>query len=138
MCEVKNNPHKYDLVDHSLKEQLMMAATATPPPARVVIPNGAFNLPAVSIEPNFGNMDSVHHGVHQLDLSACGKPTSAGRFSLIDTWETGFIGKIEVEVSMMAKGWSIAVSFPDPIAIGNVQVFNARYTEISEDSSNGL
>ena len=32
------------------------------------------------------------------------------------------------------KGWSVAVSFPDPIAIGNVQVFNARYMEISEDS----
>ena len=79
---------------------------------------------------------------------------------LVDHWETGFMAKIHVDISMMTeewlklfhflnlrlsekksfklfkpmKGWSVAVSFPDPIAIGNVQVFNARYMEISEDS----
>ena len=34
----------------------------------------------------------------------------------------------------IVSGWSVIVTFSDPIAVGNVQVFNARYTEISTDS----
>ncbi len=44
------------------------------------------------------------------------------------------MGKIEVNINTMAPGWSVIVTFSDPIAVGNVQVFNARYTEISTDS----
>ena len=113
-----------------------MAATATQPPARIGIPSGAFNVPTVSIEPNFGNAANFQPMQNDLgpDISACGTPTSLGSFQLVDTWETGFIGRIQVEVSMMKESWSVAVLFSDPVVVGNVQVFNARFVETSADS----
>ena len=47
------------------------------------------------------------------------------------------MGRIAVQVNSLSPGWSVLLTFDDPIAIGNVQVFNARYTQLSKDSRTG-
>ena len=47
------------------------------------------------------------------------------------------MGRIAVQVNALSPGWSVLLTFDDPIAIGNVQVFNARYTQLSKDSRTG-
>ena len=36
----------------------------------------------------------------------------------VDSWETGFMGKIEVDINTMSTGWSVVVSFAEPIPVG--------------------
>ena len=56
----------------------------------------SFRQTSQYIEPNFDKTATQNMGPSKLDLSACGNPMSAGKFSIIDKWETGFIAKVRV------------------------------------------
>lgn len=90
--------------------------------------------PNIIVDPIIPAADTSSEGINTNALDACGPPTNTGTFEQVDTWETGFMGRISVQINALSPGWSVLLTFDEPIAIGNVQVFNARYTQISRDS----
>jgi len=101
-----------------------------PPAAKVGIPTIPFGG---SITANFDNASNQSPTIERDSLSACGSPAKIGSYSLIDTWDSGFMGSVNVDLAMIGDEWNVAVSFPEKIHTGNVQVWNARFIRHSDD-----
>ena len=43
------------------------------------------------------------------------------------------MGSVDVDLAMIGDEWNVAVSFPEKIYSGNVQVWNARFLRHSDD-----
>jgi hypothetical protein len=43
------------------------------------------------------------------------------------------MGSVNVDLAMIGDEWNVAVSFPEKIHTGNVQVWNARFIRHSDD-----
>ena len=93
---------------------LAMAPVTTKAPPPTVNIN-----PSLVVQPNFQAVNQINNQPPMSNnLAACGAPQTTGRFMSVDSWETGFMGKIEVDINTMSTGWSVVVSFAEPIPVG--------------------
>jgi len=119
-------------VDSGIQQQLLalqqqilaMAPVTTKAPPPTVNIN-----PSLVVQPNFQAVNQINNPPPMSNnLAACGAPQTTGRFMSVDSWETGFMGKIEVDINTMSTGWSVVVSFAEPIPVGiwvlNIQFFS--------------
>ena len=102
----------------ALQQQILAMApmtTKAPPPT--------VNInPSLVVQPNFQAVNQITGNTPQpmsSNLAACGTPETTGRFMSVDNWETGFMGKIEVDINTMSTGWSVVVTFAEAIPVGN-------------------
>ena len=89
-----------------LQQQIMQLTPAKPPPAAK--PALSLVQPNIIVEPNFAPaVDTSPVGINTNALDACGAPTQSGTFEQIDRWDTGFMGRVQVQVNALSPGWSV-------------------------------
>ena len=79
--------------------QLTPTQSQAAPPSRPAL---SFAQPNIIVEPDFQPVVEQHASntnIETSSLAACGEPAAHGSFEQIDSWETGFMGRIAVKVS---------------------------------------